>query len=247
MNTDVAVPLRTAAFFCAGSINAPRQAAHKTVGELTVQGCCNRPAYICLAAILYFFTIRGPRGPPLQSVSLHKNTELEVLIMSRFKLCFIFDEDGDYKPVPYSRLMDGNRRSDEFAGKYFIPVSGYLLEVSHEEYLDYYRYANRQCYVRKEAKRAGGVLSLQSMCASGDNISRELYADVAEQVMKDMMAVSLHDAIALLGENDRTLIQMLYFDGQTEQQCAEVFEVNQSTVNRRKKSALKKLKNILTA
>ena len=164
--------------------------------------------------------------------------------MGRFKLCFIFDEAGDYKPVPYSRLMEDGKRKDEFAGRYFIPLNGYLLEVSHEDYLDHYRIVNRQNYIQKETRRAG-VVSLQAMAAPDDEISRELYVDVAEQVMEDIMAMNLHSAIALLDEDEQRLIRMHYFDGQTEQQCAEVFGVDQSTVHRRKKRALRKLKNIL--
>ena len=165
--------------------------------------------------------------------------------MGRFKLCFIFDDTGDYKPVPYSRLMDGHERREEFADRYFIPLNGYLLEVSHEDYLDHYRTVNRQGYIRKEAKRAGEV-SLQSISAPDDELSRELYEDVAEQVIADMMAVSLRDAIALLSDDEQCLIRMHYYDGQTERQCAEVFGVYPNAIHMRKKRILKKLKNILT-
>jgi len=61
-----------------------------------------------------------------------------------------------------------------------------------------------------------------------------------------MMKTNLHDAIARLPDNEHRLIRMLYFDGQTEQQCAEVFGIDQSTVNRRKKRTLINLKNILS-
>ena len=104
--------------------------------------------------------------------------------MGRIKLCFIFDETGDYKPVPHSRLMDGNERREEFADRYFIPLNGYLLEVSQEDYLEHYRSVNRKNYIRKEAKRVGEV-SLQTS-APDTEVSRELYEDVAEQVIEDL-------------------------------------------------------------
>jgi len=164
--------------------------------------------------------------------------------MSRFKLCFIFDENGDYKPVPYSKLMDGGKRRIEFENRYFIPLTGYLLEVTHEDYLEHYRIVNRQCYLRKESKRTGEV-SLEAIISADSEIIRDVYNDVADQVITSMMAESLHSALALLSENERQIINMLYYDEQTEQHCADVFGVNQSTVSRWKQGILENLKNIL--
>jgi len=96
--------------------------------------------------------------------------------MGRIKLCFIFDGAGDYKPVPHSRLMDGDERREEFAGRYFIPLNGYLLEVSQQDYFEHYRSVNRKNYIRKEAKRAGEV-SLQAYTPDAD-VGLELYEDV---------------------------------------------------------------------
>ena len=166
--------------------------------------------------------------------------------MSKFKLCFIFDGSGDYKPVPYTRLMDNGERRDEFKDKYFLPLNGYLLEVSREDYLNHYKNVNRQEYIKKEAKRVGQI-SLQSMTVLDDESIRCLYEDVAEKVITEMMNVYLHNAIAMLDSSEQLLIRLLYFDEQTEQHCAEIFGVNQSTINRRKTRVLEKLRNILEA
>lgn len=165
--------------------------------------------------------------------------------MSRFKLCFIFDEAGDYKPVPYSKLMDGNDRRPEYADRYFIPLNGYLLEVSHEDYLDHYKTANRQGYLRKEAKRAGEI-SLQAMEFNETDIVDEIYADVAEQVIEEMMKASLHKALVQLSEDEQRIIHLIYFEGQPERQCAEIIGVSRNAVHERKIRILKKLKNSLS-
>lgn len=164
--------------------------------------------------------------------------------MSKFKLCFIFDEAGDYMPVPFSKLTDNGKRKEEFEDKYFLPLNGYLLEVSREDYLDHYKNVNRQEYIRKEAKRVGQI-SLQSMTSSGDEDIRSLYEDVAEKVITEMMNVCLHNAIKMLADDKRMLIRMLYFDEQTQQQCADVFGVKQSTINRRKNQALADIRSFL--
>ena len=164
--------------------------------------------------------------------------------MSKFKLCFVFDESGDYKPVPYSKLMDNDERRDEFKDKYFLPLNGYLLEVSRDDYLDHYKNVNRREYIRKEAKRVGEI-SLQSMTSIDDESIRGLYEDVAEKVVTEMMNVFLHKAIAMLDDEDRLLIHMLYFDEQTVRHCAEIFGVYPNAIQARRKRILAALKNIL--
>jgi len=161
--------------------------------------------------------------------------------MSKFKICFIFDKTGDYKPVPYAKLMESGRRRKEFEDKYFLPLNGYLLEVGREEYLDHYKAENRQKYLQREAQRVGEIL------LSDEQSIQSLYEDVAEQAVSNVMIENLHKAIALLDCDEQRLIRLIYFDEQTERQCAEIFEVPKSTLHKRKNSILKKLKNILEA
>jgi RNA polymerase sigma factor (sigma-70 family) len=125
-------------------------------------------------------------------------------------------------------------------------LNGYLLEVSREDYLEHYKKVNRQDYIRKEARRVGQI-SLESMTSIADESIRGLYEDVAEEAITEMMNEYLHKAIAVLDADDQMLIWLLYFDEQTEHHCAEIFGVNQSTINRRRNRILEKLRNILEA
>lgn len=164
--------------------------------------------------------------------------------MSNFKLCFIFDNDGNYRPVPYSKLTDGKERKKEYANRYFLPFTGYLLEVSREDYLDYYKNVNRQRYVRSEAYRSGEV-SLDAFASFDDYGFQGLYEDVVETAISKIMIQNLHKAMALLDADDQRLIKLLYFDEQTERQCAEIFGLSKNAVHNRKNRILEKLKNIL--
>lgn len=163
--------------------------------------------------------------------------------MSRFKLCFIFDDDGSYRPVPHSMLMDGEQRKPEFENRYFIPLNGFLLEVTREDYLDFYKDMNRRGYIRKEAQRIGEV-SLDALAAI-DEEAGTAADDFTERIIEAMLAESLRDAVASLCDGDRLLVRLLYYDGQTEAQCAGVLGISQSTVSRRRRSILEKLRNNL--
>lgn len=167
--------------------------------------------------------------------------------MSRFKLCFVFDEAGDYKPIPYSKLMNGDKRSPEYIDRYFLPLHGYLLEVSYEDYLAYYRDDRRRRYMREESARCG-EFSLQGLIPSEDSsraLAREMALDIEEMVMTEDEIERLHSAIEALPEKERMLVRLLYFEGQTERQCAEVFRVSQRTISVRKREVLSKLERIL--
>jgi RNA polymerase sigma factor (sigma-70 family) len=191
--------------------------------------------------------ITPQEGRRLQSVSELSGFTKKLIggtKMSKFKLCFILDNEGNYWPVPYSKLMDGKERKEEYADRYFLPLNGYLLEVSRDDYLDYYKNINRMGYIRNEARRAGEV-SLDSFSTFDDAGFQGLYEDVVEIALSEIMIQHLHKAIALLDDNDQRLVKLLYFDEQTERQCAEIFGLSQHAIHSRKKRILKKLKNIL--
>lgn len=48
-------------------------------------------------------------------------------------IVFVF-KDNKYIEIPYSELADENgKRNEKYSDKYFIPLHGYLMEVSIEE------------------------------------------------------------------------------------------------------------------
>ena len=188
------------------------------------------------------------RGPPvsIQFTDNHNKKLNGGFNMSRFVLCFIFDEFGDYKPVPYSRINDGNGRRKEFENNYFIALNDYLMEVSKEDYLKHYKDENHQNYLRKEAKRAGEI-SLQSISTFGGENIAGLCEDIAEQVVSDIMIENLYKAMDLLSSDEQRLIKMIYFEEHTIRQCAEVYDVYPNAIQKRKKRILEKLRKILEA
>jgi len=141
--------------------------------------------------------------------------------------------------------MEGDRHSPDFEKRFFIPISGFLLEVSHKDYLEHYRDKNRQDYLRKEALRVGEA-SLDAMIDMDAEIPGDMRDDVADSVIDSMMSDFLRTAITRLDEDEQALINMLCFDGQTESHCAEVLGVSLVTVYSRKKRVLQKLKKIFS-
>lgn len=69
--------------------------------------------------------------------------------------------------------------------------------------------------------------------------------DIIEHLyMKDLYK-QLHSALLLLSENERNIIQLIYFNELTEQEVANLLHITQPTLNYRKQKILKKLQKLL--
>ena len=64
---------------------------------------------------------------------------------------------------------------------------------------------------------------------------------VEEKILRKLMIEKLPEAIEVLSEEEKELIEMLYFEGMTERQVTTVTGVPQTTINYRRKRILKKL------
>ena len=65
---------------------------------------------------------------------------------------------------------------------------------------------------------------------------------VEETVLRKLRYAQLHKALSLLSDDERELIDRLFFQGQTERQAAECMGIYRNAVHKRKNRILKKLK-----
>lgn len=163
--------------------------------------------------------------------------------MAKFKHCFIF-EDGCYCEIPYSDLFIGEDRNPKYTGRYFLPLHGCLLEVPYEDYMQEYRTQRRFRYLHNEAKRNGEISyhSLDSDEMNGEDIIRDIYADVERDAIAEIMTEKLHQALHKLTQAELELVEALYFQEQTERQYATTLGISQKGVNKRRRKILNKLK-----
>ena len=181
--------------------------------------------------------------------------EINALDYSNKKVYII--ENGEYKEIPYSDFeerMAANapseeEKTDEAKPKksFFILIDDALLEVTHEQYIDYYKDKRRQKYVDEEAVAAGVFFAddLTDSSINGEVIFVDTAPDVCDSVMKQMLIDKMHEALALLPEDERELIVRIYFDDETERQLADEFHLSQGAIHKRKSKILEKLKQIM--
>ena len=159
--------------------------------------------------------------------------------------CFILSPDG-YEEITYTELCRRRDKDETYKDKKFIPLHGMLMEVTPEQYIDFYRTRNRQRYLDKRSAEKGDI-SIDMLTTpefNGENIlvSEE---DVAEQVINQMMLDKLRDSLGLLTADESELIRDVFYDGITERDLAKKHRVSQVAIHKRKKRILDKLKKLL--
>ena len=167
-------------------------------------------------------------------------------------------ENGEYKEITYSEFrermeandLSGNDNSSEdrpFSERFFISIDDTLLEVSKEQYVDYYKDKRRQKYIDEEAETAGefSVDALSDGLFNGEVIFVDTAPDVCDTVMTKILAEKVHEALAMLPQDERDLIIQIYFENKTERQIASEYHLAQGTIHWRKTKILEKLKQIM--
>ena len=99
-----------------------------------------------------------------------------------------------------------------------------------------YKADNREEYQRARSKTKHVPLS---------DIVADLTGDVFESYENAQLLEALKIALRKLSEHECQLIKHIYYDGLTEQEVAEMLNVSQQTVNKKKQRAINKLRNTL--
>ena len=156
-------------------------------------------------------------------------------------------ENGEYVELTYEEFESRKANDPTYEDRYFIPVQGFLMEVSKEHYKDFYRAKEREAYLKKLNAKYG-LLSIDAFDNEDDNGTDYIQAeteDVAETVTHLLMLDKLRSVIPMLTEKERELIQAMFFNGLSEREYAKVCGVNHKAIHNRQLRILAKLKNFL--
>ena len=124
--------------------------------------------------------------------------------------------------------------------EYFIELNGRQIPVSKEVYYAFKRPAWKE---RKRSQvRAEKELSLEAFADAGFEIpSGEALVDeiVEDKLLLDMLSKALSE----LTEEERVLIDELFFNDKSEREIAREIGVSQPAIHKRRNRILEKLKN----
>ena len=130
---------------------------------------------------------------------------------------------------------------------HIITVDGQDVEVCSEIYAAYSQADRRERYC--EERDSGRVFHFDGISGGkGDLLSyfMDCHIESAEDTaIQNILMVQLQAAFQMLDEDSQRLIEALVIDGVTERDYAALIGLTQQSVNKRKKRALEKIKNIL--
>lgn len=126
-----------------------------------------------------------------------------------------------------------------------------LLEVTKEEYQEFYKEIERYKYTIREAKRFN-IYSINEIIKNdsadefrGKDIIPDLSVDINFEVTRAMEVENLKEALLNLNNEEYEIIKSLFYEEKTVREYAQKLGIPYATVQYRKKQILKKLKKIL--
>ena len=156
-------------------------------------------------------------------------------------------ENGGYTELTYEEFRRREQICPLYADKLFLPLYGRLMEVSKEDYEEYYRQRNRQIYIDRRASRNGDVSynALTTDEFNGEDILIAEQPDVCDTVVESIMTDKLKEAILKLTDEEQLLIYRHYYAGISGTDLAEIYGVSQQAISKRITKIRAKLKNLL--
>ena len=156
-------------------------------------------------------------------------------------------ENGEYTELTYEEFRRREQICPLYADKLFLPLYGRLMEVSKEDYEEYYRQRNRQIYIDRRASRNGDVSynALTTDEFNGEDILIAEQPDVCDTVVESIMTDKLKEAILKLTDEEQLLIYRHYYADIPGTELAEIYGVSQQAISKRITKIRVKLKNLL--
>lgn len=130
--------------------------------------------------------------------------------------------------------------------EYYIYVQGKAVLVSKEVYQTYWKIADHEKYLKRKDKKYNVIL-FSSLDHDGhfvDNFSDK--SVVIEKLVETQILIeTLRNAISKLDDEEREIIDRLYFKNETLRSVAKLKNITHPALIKRRNKILEKLKNFL--
>lgn len=162
--------------------------------------------------------------------------------------CFIKVKKNIYEEITYKELEERRKKSSFYTKKKFIYIHGMLLEVSENEYKDYFKEIERNRYSKKVLQKLGTV-SIDKL-KNDENIKHKEIIfddgkDIEFEIERKMEIEQLKKALMQLPVADYKLIRALFYDEKTLREYAKIMGVSYVAIQHKKMRILKKIKKFL--
>ena len=162
--------------------------------------------------------------------------------------CFIKINKGYYEEITYKELEKRRKEDDTYNNKRFIPIQKMLIEVSNEEYKDFYRDVERSKYVQKTAKDFK-FISMDEISEDSDIREKNMLTDeninVSFEVERRIEIEQLKNALLELDAEEYKIIKALFYEENSIIEYAKKIGIPFTTLQSKKEKIIEKLKKFL--
>ncbi|KUK83191.1 MAG: hypothetical protein XD96_0466 [Petrotoga mobilis] len=143
--------------------------------------------------------------------------------------------------------MNEKEEREKALERYFIPVDGKYYETTKEVYEVYYQMDRRERYLEERDLNKGVInfCDIDNEDYSAEEILSDKDTDIEEEVINKILIKTVLEAIMTLDEEEKWLIQELFFCGKSQRKLSKETGIPLMTITNRKKRVLKKLKKHL--
>jgi DNA-directed RNA polymerase specialized sigma24 family protein len=143
--------------------------------------------------------------------------------------------------------MNEKEEREKALKKYFIPVDGKYYETTKEVYEVYYQMDRRERYLEERDLKKGIINfgDIDNEDYSAEEIISDKDTDIEEEVINKILIKTVLEAIMTLDEEEKWLIQELFFYGKSEVVLSQETGVARTTLQSKKYKAFEKIKKIM--
>ena len=159
---------------------------------------------------------------------------------------FIRTRNG-YEEITFEEFLNREASNEEYKKKKFVPLHGMLMEVSKEDYAEYYRHRRREKYIAERSTSNGDISyhMLTNDEFNGEDILVDEQADTAAQAEQEVVLDKLRCAMRELYEDEKQLIYRHYYAEIPTTKLAKMYGISHQAVSKRIIKIREKLKNIM--
>ena len=144
-------------------------------------------------------------------------------------------KDGGYQELTYEAYCALCESDSSYKDKRFIPLHGMLMEVTEDDFKEFYRNQRRQKYLEERSinNQDISIDMLPTQEFRDRDVLFDSDQDVAEKVLNNIFLDKLREVLPLLDAEDQKLLWLRHGQELSEQKLGEIYGVSQQAISKR--------------
>lgn len=156
-------------------------------------------------------------------------------------------KDGGYQELTYEAYCALCESDSSYKDKRFIPLHGMLMEVTEDDFKEFYRNQRRQKYLEERSinNQDISIDMLPTQEFRDRDVLFDSDQDVAEKVLNNIFLDKLREVLPLLDAEDQKLLWLRHGQELSEQKLGEIYGVSQQAISKRLRKLYDKIKKMI--